>query len=71
VADAIDTPAPPTAPLLLNQPAAWAFLGLSRSAWFRLKGAGKLPRPVSVPGCGPHWRKTDLEKWVENLRNAR
>jgi predicted DNA-binding transcriptional regulator AlpA len=72
MADAAATITPPTAvPLLLPQPAAWIYLGLSRSAWFRLKSANKLPRPVSVPGVGPHWRRSDLEDWVSRLRSAR
>jgi predicted DNA-binding transcriptional regulator AlpA len=66
-------PAPKPVPLLLDQPAAIEFLGLSRSGWFRLKAAGRLPRPVSVPGAGvgQHWRRRDLERFVEGLKAAR
>jgi hypothetical protein len=74
MADATDTPAPSApVPLLLPQPAAVTYLGLSRSAWYRLKGAGRLPAPVSVPGAGvgPVWRRADLEKFVLGLRPAR
>jgi hypothetical protein len=42
-ADHATTLAPTLAPLplLLDQPAAIAFTGLSRSCWYRLRGAGK------------------------------
>lgn len=62
-------PAKPQA-LLLTQREAWTFLGLSRSAWFRLRGEGKLPKPVSPDGA-LLWRRVDLERWVERLRAAR
>jgi predicted DNA-binding transcriptional regulator AlpA len=62
--------APAPVPLLLNQLAAIQYLGLSRSAWYRLRSAEKLPKPVSVPSCGPHWRRADLDKWVKRLRSA-
>jgi predicted DNA-binding transcriptional regulator AlpA len=72
VPESIATAAPPdSVPLLLPQPAAWTFLGVSRSAWFRLRSAGKLPVPVSVPGAGLHWRSADLRRWAENLRPRR
>jgi predicted DNA-binding transcriptional regulator AlpA len=66
-------PAQGPGPLLLSQPAAQRYLGISRSAWYRLRAAGKLPAPVSVPGAGtgPMWRRRDLEKFVERLRPAR
>jgi predicted DNA-binding transcriptional regulator AlpA len=64
-------PTPAPLPLLLDQPAAIAFTGLSRSCWYRLRGAGKLPAPVRVPGSGLHWRRRDLEKWAEGLKAAR
>jgi predicted DNA-binding transcriptional regulator AlpA len=57
-------------PALLAKP--WTYLGLSRSAFFRLRSADKAPRPVAVPGCKrPLYRKTDLDKWVERLQVAR
>jgi predicted DNA-binding transcriptional regulator AlpA len=67
------TTAPPAAaplPLLLDQPGAIAFTGLSRSYWYRLRGAGKLPPPVRVPGAALHWRRRDLERWAEGLKAA-
>ncbi len=57
--------------LLLSQSEAWNYLGLSRSAWYRLRSAGKVPLPVSVFGAGPHWRRADLDNWVSRLKPAR
>jgi predicted DNA-binding transcriptional regulator AlpA len=57
--------------LLLRQPQAWRFVGLSRTAWFRFKSMGLLPKPVSVPGVDALYRRTDLEKFVERLKSAR
>jgi predicted DNA-binding transcriptional regulator AlpA len=49
----------------------WLVVGLSRSAWFRLRSAGACPAPVSLPGSHPRWRVADLQRWVNNLRPAR
>ncbi len=59
-------------PRLLDQPAAWRYLGLSRSMWFRLRAAGELPDPVRVPGRKlPMWRVEDLDRWPRRLKPAR
>jgi predicted DNA-binding transcriptional regulator AlpA len=55
---------------LLSQPEAWAFCGLSRSVWFRLKSAGKLPPPVGSATSNPRWRRADLQRWIERLKPA-
>ncbi len=78
------TEKPITAPAVVNAPTSnvgawpaliakpWAYLGLSRSAFFRLRSADKAPRPVAVPGSKrPMYRKADLDKWVEKLPIAR
>jgi predicted DNA-binding transcriptional regulator AlpA len=55
--------------LLLSQAEAIALVGVSRAMWFRLRSAGRLPRPISVPGNSrPFWRRADLERWVANLK---
>ncbi|MBN9518319.1 hypothetical protein J0H58_07345 [bacterium] len=55
-------------PILLSQPEAWAFVGLSRSAWFTEKAAGNIPNPVCVrTSPRPRWRRADLEAWVATL----
>jgi excisionase family DNA binding protein len=76
--DVLDAPSEtPEAPkkagvgLLLSQSEAWAYLGLARSSWYRLRAAGKLPAPVSVYGTGPRWRRADLDAWVAKLKPAR
>jgi predicted DNA-binding transcriptional regulator AlpA len=70
-AKAMSAPVEDQPPLLLRQPAAWRFLGLSRTAFFRFKALGMIPRPVSLPGCDPLYRRADLEKFVERLKSAR
>lgn len=57
-------------PLLLSQAEAITFTGLSRSAFFRLKSAGKLPKPVKLDGTEVLYRRADLEKWAERLKSA-
>lgn len=62
----------PAAPIILSQPAAWAYVGLSRAEWFRLKSAGKLPEPVYMPSSTwPKWRVADLDKWAASLPSTR
>jgi predicted DNA-binding transcriptional regulator AlpA len=56
-------------PLLTGKP--WLFVGLSRSAWYRLVSAGHAPAPVSLPGTRPRWRTADLARWVQTLRPSR
>jgi predicted DNA-binding transcriptional regulator AlpA len=56
--------------LLLTQPQAWRFVGLSRTAWFRFKGQGLLPKPVNLPGCDQLFRRSELERFVERLGSA-
>jgi predicted DNA-binding transcriptional regulator AlpA len=64
------TAAPEPPPLLLSQPRAWRFLGVSRTAWFRLKSEPGFPKPVRVNGS-LYWRTSELSKWAERLRPAR
>jgi predicted DNA-binding transcriptional regulator AlpA len=64
-------PAAEPVPLLLPQPAAWRYAGLSRSGWFRLRSQGALPAPVRVKGAGLLWRRADLEQWAARLRPVR
>ncbi|VTT97957.1 unnamed protein product [Gemmataceae bacterium] len=58
-------------PVLLNQERAWKFLGVSRSAFFRLKGSRGFPGEVNVPGAGVHYRRVDLERWAAGLKGKR
>src|SRR5262245_46100452 len=58
-------------PLLLSQPQAIEYLGVSRPTFYRLKSAGKLPKPVQVEGSGLRYRRADLEKYVERLKPVR
>lgn len=58
-------------PALLDQQAAMAFVGLSRSGWFRARSAGSLPKPVFIEGNGDRWRRKDLEEWVDRQKPRR
>jgi predicted DNA-binding transcriptional regulator AlpA len=48
-----------------------AFLGVSRTAFYRLKSQAGFPRPVTLPGAELSYRRADLEAWVARLRAAR
>ncbi len=61
----------PDRPLLLDQEGAWSLLGLSRTTFFALKSAGKLPAPVELPAGGIMYRRADLERWAEKLKTSR
>lgn len=54
-----------------DQAGAIAYVGVSRSAWFRLRAADELPAPVAIPGCGPRWRRADLDRWLAKLKPAK
>jgi predicted DNA-binding transcriptional regulator AlpA len=61
-------PVPTADRLLLSQREAWEFLGISRSCWFKLKGANKLPKAVSLPDTFPRYRRADLERFAARLK---
>ncbi len=62
-ADAADAP-------LVRFP--WDYLGISRSAWFKMRAANTAPKAVTLPGGGrPLYRKADLDRWVAGLKTAR
>ncbi len=67
VAEAISKPLP----LTFNQPDAIAYVGISRSAWFRLKSAGLLPPSIRLEGCAECWRRADLNKFIEQQKGKR
>lgn len=57
---------------LLTQPESWAYIGVPRTTWFRLRAMGKLPEPVAVPGGDRlYWRRSDLDQWIAKLKPAR
>ena len=60
-----------TTPQLLTQDQAFKYVGLSRSAWFRLKSMGELPAPVNVEGSDVRYRRTDLDRWIARLKSKR
>lgn len=51
-------------PLLLSAEEAAALCGVSRSFWWSLHSAGRVPLPVKL-GERTLWRRTELEAWTE------
>jgi len=56
-------------PKLIRQP--WAYVGLSKSTWYRLAAEGRTPRPVALTGAGRLYKVADLDHWVEALKPAK
>lgn len=52
-------------PMLLAAALAARFLGLSRSAFYRLDKVGLVPRPVRL-GKLKYWPRPELRRWVES-----
>jgi len=50
--------------LLLSAMVLGELLGVSRRHIYRLKAAGKLPRPLRV-GASVRWRQEHINKWIE------
>jgi predicted DNA-binding transcriptional regulator AlpA len=53
-------------PKLIRRP--WQYLGISRSAYYRLMAAGQAPLPVAIPGSRRCWRRADLDRLVDSLK---
>jgi len=51
-------------PLLLPPEDAAKLLGISRSQFYRLHSAGKIPLPIRSLGR-PLWSRKELESWVD------
>ena len=51
------------APLLLDAKALAEKLSISKATVWRMRDAGKLPRPVRLGSC-VRWRLTDVECWL-------
>lgn len=71
IVDAVREAADRPPPILLNVDDAAAYLGISRSALYRLVSSKDLPAPLDIAGCGSRWRRSDLEKWASKLRPRR
>lgn len=52
------------APLLVDARAAAALRGVSRSMWWSLHAAGRVPIPVRL-GRRTLWRAAELAAWIE------
>lgn len=53
-------------PALISNP--WQYIGISRSAFYRLLAKGQVPPPVAVPGSERRWRRADLDEWIDQLK---
>lgn len=50
-------------PLALTAEQAAALIGISRTHFYRLRSAGKLPQPVRLGGA-VRWLREELEAWL-------
>ncbi|MCH8851419.1 MAG: AlpA family phage regulatory protein [Planctomycetes bacterium] len=51
-------------PLALSAPDAARLCGVSRSQWWKLHSAGKIPLPVRLGTRAPRWRVDELREWL-------
>jgi len=51
-------------PLLVAAPEAARLCGVSRSQWWKLHSAGKVPMPVYLGSKNPRWRVQELRSWL-------
>jgi predicted DNA-binding transcriptional regulator AlpA len=49
---------------LLATATPWLLLGICRSQWWKLHGAGKTPLPVYLGSKRPVWLISELESWL-------
>lgn len=55
---------PKDPPLALPAARAAQRCGVSRSQWWKLHSAGKVPPPVYLGSRAPRWRVADLDAWL-------
>ena len=53
-------------PTLLRRRDVQRLTTLSRSTLYRRMNAGEFPRPISLGGRTVAWRKSDIDKWLED-----
>jgi len=41
----------------------YIMLGMSKGTWYRLKKAGKTPKPLKLPGCVDYYTAESIDKW--------
>ncbi len=54
----------PESPRLVSANWLAKYLGISRASLFRLRSAGRMPKPVRVGGI-VRWRVEDVRTWVD------
>lgn len=57
----------PLASLLLTQPQAWRYCGMSRTTWFNCKRIGPAPALTRLPTGGIRYHRDDLDSWMARL----
>ena len=63
VSPGMDTPA--VTPLAVAADGAAHLCGVSRSQWWKLHSAGKVPLPVYLGSKAPRWRVDELRAWLD------
>jgi predicted DNA-binding transcriptional regulator AlpA len=58
--DALEVP-----PAAVDAAGAGRFCGVSRSQWWKLHSAGKVPLPVYLGSKAPRWLLDELRAWLE------
>jgi predicted DNA-binding transcriptional regulator AlpA len=51
-------------PFAVNAAGAAQLAGVSRSQWWKLYSAGKVPAPVYLGSKAPRWRVDELREWL-------
>ena len=54
---------PPHRPLAVNAKEAAELCGISRTLWYDLKNAGRIPEPIRL-GRRTLWRVDEIQKWM-------
>jgi predicted DNA-binding transcriptional regulator AlpA len=54
---------------LITRP--WEYIGLSRSAWYRLMSMDLAPKPLDLPEMVNRWRRDDIDRWLAGLKSKR
>jgi predicted DNA-binding transcriptional regulator AlpA len=55
----------------MNADRAAAYLGLGKTKFLELVGAGRMPRPVDMDNGTPRWDRLDLDAAFDDLKDCR
>jgi predicted DNA-binding transcriptional regulator AlpA len=62
VSPGVDAPSP--LPFAVAAAGAARLVGVSRSQWWKLFSAGKVPEPIYLGSKAPRWRVDELRDWL-------